>query len=198
MTNKEFIESISLEGEVWKNIDKTNGRYKISSLGRVVSFLNGHKLLSIKTSKNGYMKINIARNNKYKLSSLVHRLVAEAFIPNPDNKPCIDHIDGDRSNNNVNNLSWVSYLENSLNPITLSRLRASVLINAKEILRIKDGEIENSFQSLREAERNGFNRSIIQDCLKKGRTHKGYYWVLSSDYETLINKSKNESNPDTD
>lgn len=198
MTNNEFIESISLEGEIWKDIDKTEGRYKISSLGRVVSFLNGHKLLTIKTSKNGYMKINISRNNKYKLSSLVHRLVAEAFIPNPNNKPCIDHINGNRRDNNVNNLSWVTYHENSLNPITLSRLRESVLINAKAILRIKDGKIENSFSSLREAERNGFNRSIIQDCLKKGRTHKGYYWVLSSDYETLINKSKNESNPDTD
>lgn len=144
------------------------------------------------------MKINIGRYNKYKLSSLIHRLVAETFIPNPDNKPCIDHINGDKSDNNVNNLTWVTYHENSLNPITLSRLREGVLIHAKAILRVRNGEIEQSFKSIREAERKGFNRSIIQDCLKTGRTHKGYHWILSSDYDKLTNMSKNTLNPDED
>lgn len=131
MNNKEFIESITLEGEIWRDIIGTQGNYKISTLGRVMSLVGKCKLLSVRKDKNGYMKINIGRYNKYKLSSLIHRLVAETFIPNPDNKPCIDHINGDKSDNNVNNLTWVTYHENSLNPITLSRLREGVLIHAK-------------------------------------------------------------------
>lgn len=198
MNNKEFIESITLEGEIWCDIIGTQGNYKISTLGRVMSLVGKCKLLSVRKDKNGYMKINIGRYNKYKLSSLIHRLVAETFIPNPDNKPCIDHINGDKSDNNVNNLTWVTYHENSLNPITLSRLREGVLIHAKAILRVRNGKIEQSFKSIREAERKGFNRSIIQDCLKTGRTHKGYHWILSSDYDKLTNMSKNALNPDED
>lgn len=57
---------------------------------------------------------------------LIHRLIAKTFIPNPDNKPCIDHIDGNKHNNRVDNLRWVTYSENMKNPVTNKVLRNSI------------------------------------------------------------------------
>ena len=66
----------------------------------------------------GYNHVILCNDGKQK-TFLVHRLVAEAFIPNPENKPCVDHINGDRTDNSVENLRWVTPRENSNNPITL-------------------------------------------------------------------------------
>lgn len=112
-------EIISLDGEEWRPVEETGGRYEVSSCGRVRStiFKNGSteyrtlRLLSPTDNGSGYkivsMTINGKRRNRY-----VHRLVAEAFIPNPDNLPAIDHIDCDRANNNVSNLRWYTQLDN--------------------------------------------------------------------------------------
>ena len=74
--------------------------------------------------KNGYFFVSLFQNGKNKIF-LLHRLVAEAFIPNPDNKPCIDHINGDKTDNRVENLRWCTYKENMNNPITKKRLSES-------------------------------------------------------------------------
>ena len=86
--------------------------YLIYPDGRVFS-KRRNKFMKIKTTKNGYKRIGLRNNNQY--FKLVHRLVAEAFIPNPDNKPCVDHIDRVRTNNHISNLRWVTYSENSQN-----------------------------------------------------------------------------------
>ena len=100
--------------EIWKAIDKN---YFVSNYGNIKSLprngtIKTEKILKPKTSKKGYREVSLSENNirKYKL---VHRLVAELFIPNPENKPCIDHIDSDKSNNKVENLRWVTYQENN-------------------------------------------------------------------------------------
>lgn len=76
----------------------------------------------LKPSTNqGYWFVILCKEGKT-YSRLIHRLVAEAFIPNPDNKPCIDHINGNRQDNSIENLRWCTYEENNNNPITKRRM----------------------------------------------------------------------------
>jgi hypothetical protein len=114
MTNEEFIKSISLEGEIWKDVVGYEGYYMVSSFGRLVSLgrlvrfgsmllPKSPKIISDTSTKERYYKA-VLKVDGTKKSVNVHRLVATAFIPNPNNYRCNDHIDGDRTNNQVGNL----------------------------------------------------------------------------------------------
>ena len=109
--------------EIWKDIQGHEGRYQVSNMGRVRSLprvVNNHtgellvkgKILSQRSDFKGYMRIDLIDNNGKKHYYGVHRLVAMAFIDNPDNKPQINHIDGKKDNNTVDNLEWVTNQEN--------------------------------------------------------------------------------------
>ena len=121
--------------EIWKDIKGYEGLYQISSLGRVKS-LNYRRsgkegFLSVYTMNTGYLATHLCRDNKEKVV-LIHRLIAEHFIPNPENKPEIDHVNTNRLDNRVwvnedgsidydkSNLRWVTSKENSNNPNTLN------------------------------------------------------------------------------
>ena len=100
--------------EIWKDIKGYEGKYQVSNLGRVKSlqrwsgtkYYDREKILSSCINKhNGYAYVYLMKNNKAK-NVRVHRLVAEAFIDNPNNFPEVNHIDCNRANNNVNNLEW--------------------------------------------------------------------------------------------
>ena len=99
--------------EIWKDIEGYEGLYQISNLGRVRSLArattSGKVLKQMK--KHGYMNVCFSKNNVDKYFR-VHRLVALAFIPNPENKPTVNHIDGNKANNNVSNLEWATHSEN--------------------------------------------------------------------------------------
>ena len=118
----------NLFNEIWKPVKGFEGLYEVSSLGNVRSvdkylmFGNQYCLFKGKPKKvyhksDGYLRANLSKNNKSKNYS-VHRLVAEAFIPNPSNLPCIDHINTIRDDNRVENLRWCTRKENSNNPLT--------------------------------------------------------------------------------
>ena len=115
-----------MEEEIWKPIKEFEGYYEVSNMGRVRS-LNYKRTGKKKILKNiedykGYLEVGLTKNGKRKQFK-VHRLVAKAFIPNPENKPCIDHINTIKSDNRVENLRWVTYKENSNNEKTLEKFK---------------------------------------------------------------------------
>lgn len=107
--------------EIWKGIPGYEEKYQASNLGRIRSTIswNGRyyykKERILVPQKNcwGRLQIDLSKNGKVKKYS-VHRLVAQTFIPNPENKPEINHIDGNKLNNNIENLEWVTSKENVL------------------------------------------------------------------------------------
>lgn len=94
-----------------KDIPGYEGRYAITSCGRVYSHLT-HKELKQQTMKNGYKHIVLLDKNQHHNGYLVHRLVALTYLPNPNNYPEVDHLDHIRSHNYINNLQWVTHKEN--------------------------------------------------------------------------------------
>lgn len=114
--------------EQWKTIQGYEGYYEVSNLGRIKSLerytttnhLIKEKILKTSIMKNGYEIVRLSKDG-IKKTYLVHRLVAQAFISNPENKPHIDHIDTNRLNNKVENLKWVTLSENMNNPKTLEK-----------------------------------------------------------------------------
>ena len=164
--------------EEWKEIADFEGLYLISSFGRVKSIINNKILTPCIVRANGLV-VGLMRNGKVEKRQ-VSRLVAAAFIPNPDNKPCIDHIDGDRTNNHADNLRWVTVKENQNNPITKSKWigKKAKPHHEKAVEQIKNGIVVNVFVSIQEAARKGnFSATAIcKVCKGKGNLHKGYKW----------------------
>lgn len=198
MTNEEFLKSISLEGEIWKDVVGYEGSYLISSHGRVVSFFVS------KTITRHIQKVLKQRVNKlYRYptvvlkdcdgnyhSHFVHRLVAEAFIPNPDNKSYIDHIDTNNSNNRVENLRWCTQSENLRNPITRSRRigvkRNMIAHNRRAVVQFQNGVALRTFDCIEDTRVNGFTPNCVcRCCTGEISHHKGFQWKYLSDCPNL-------------
>ena len=96
--------------EIWRDISGYEGHYQVSNFGRVKSFHKGGRILKPGLVL-GYLKVSLNSGGKV-AQRKVHRLVAEAFIPNPNGKPEVNHIDGNPRNNHVDNLEWCTQLEN--------------------------------------------------------------------------------------
>lgn len=100
----------NLEGEEWRQVIEYEGLYQVSSLGRVKSLKDNNdksreKILRQVKLKNGYLKVNLWKNGKIK-NCTVHRLVANAFIPNPSGFRCVNHRNEDKTDNCIGNLEW--------------------------------------------------------------------------------------------
>lgn len=109
--------------EIWKPI-KGYQNYYVSNTGKVKSFKGN--IIKGSVDNFGYIGVGLKTNRKWKRVK-VSRLVAEAFIPNPENKPCVDHINTIKTDNRVENLRWVTYKENMRNPITYKRLLNEIM-----------------------------------------------------------------------
>lgn len=157
--------------------------YKVSNYGRVLS-LNYRRTGRSEVMKpfdngDGYLKVILSKNRKTK-KFFVHRLVAEAFLHNPENKPEVNHIDENKENNRVENLEWVDHKEN-INHGTRNQRVAEKCTNgklSKIVLQLtKTGELIKEWSSTAECGRNGFHQGAVVDCcLGKRKSHKGFRW----------------------
>ena len=112
--------------EIWKDIKGYEGIYEISSTGKIRIVSSG-VIKKCSTLPSGYLRVGLTKDKKVKYF-YPHRLVAQAFIPNVENKPCVNHKDCNKENNCVNNLEWVTYKENNDYDNGLLRRKISSII----------------------------------------------------------------------
>lgn len=166
-----------MKKEYWKLI-KDYENYMVSSFGRVKSINYNHsgkeRILKLRTDRYGYLRVNLWKNNKQK-NFLVHRLIAEAFLPNPNNYPCVNHRDENKQNNNVINLEWCNSKYNCNFGTRNTRMAKKL---SKPILQYTiNGLFIREWKSAREAGRNGFNQGHITECCRgKRKYHKDCIW----------------------
>lgn len=163
--------------ENWKDIKDYEGLYQVSDNGDVRSLnYNGTKeRRNLKFGKtNKYLQVLLYKDKKKK-RFLVHRLVAEAFIPNPLNLPQINHKDENPSNNKVSNLEWCDNKYNH-NYGTINKRVADKL--SKPVLQFTlNGEFVREWSSTAECGRNGFDFSAVAKCCRgKLKQYKGFIW----------------------
>ena len=193
--------------EIWKDVPGWEGLYQVSNLGRVKALPKSYticnssvvttqeRFLKLRYMPDGYVRIEL-NNNGIAKEYPVHRLVALAFIDNPENKPHVDHINTIRDDNRVENLRWVTVKENAANPITRQRRlevaarhpvgEANALFEEKSpdsrpVLQYdKAGNFIARYACCHQAERKnkGFNFSCIaRACRGERMTYKGYVWA---------------------
>lgn len=171
---------------VWKSIRGFEGYYEVSNFGEVKALErlvinNGspqhkHERILKAGGTGKYKTVALCKDGKV-YPKLVHRLVAEAFIPNPDNKPNVDHIDTNPLNNNVENLRWVTQSENSLNPLTRKHLSDSK--KGHEYWGVGSNLSEETRQKIRESR---LGKKASEETRKKlSESYKRYYAKLKGE-----------------
>lgn len=214
METNEIKINVPEDIEEWVDINGYEGLYQVSNFGRVRSLdrcvktkikHNNYakrkgKILKTIPHHNGYLFVSLSNGNKSKLYA-VHRLVAEAFIPNNDNKPQIDHINTITNDNNVNNLRWVTASENSQNSITKQRRKEAntgdknpqygkirsleeKIKRSRPVLQFtKEGDFIKEFDAifLAAEEVNVFSTNIITACKNFNKTSGGYKWKYKTE-----------------
>lgn len=195
-----------MEEEIWAPVKGFEGRYEVSTLGRVRSLsYNGTglvKVLKPSGDTHGYTKFSLCKDGRRYMKK-THRLVAEAFLEKPKNKECVDHINGIRSDNACENLRWCSHKENLNYP--LFKLKAAVakigMINElchnsrRLIQKTMDGTVIKEWPSAMEVQRTlGFGQPSITNCCNgKKQSAYGYKWEwIDAPKRKPYNKSNSE------
>lgn len=175
--------------EIWKDIKDYEGLYKVSNLGRVKSLISWvpytqkytkkEKILKHRIEKSGYYCYCLTKNKVHK-NYKEHRLVAEAFVPNPYNYPCINHKDENPQNNNAENLEWCTYkYNNNYGNHILNIKKANAMFKKQPIIQYDiNYNIVKKWDSIKQASlfTNINMGNISQCCRKLQKTAGGYIW----------------------
>lgn len=180
ISKKVFVESIGAidvsidlsNYEYWANVHGSDGKVQVSNLGNVRRFKNGSYVATkpLKTPL-GYLSLRVNGKNK-----LVHRLVAEAFLPNPHKKPHVNHLDGVRDNARLDNLEWCTHQENMTHALAHKKWDPS--LNGKPIICMTDDYQKVAvFKTQTQAsEMMGCAQSSINAALNRGTKCVGFRW----------------------
>ena len=165
--------------EIWKDVDGYVGFYKISNFGRLKSLYKKEEII-IKPHiyKNGYCRVRLWDREKRKFKdAYIHRLVANAFLENPQNLPEVNHKDENKENNCVDNLEWCTSKYNANYGTRNKRMIKQKCSKAVIMLDLSGNELKR-FESLGDASREtGFDISaIIRVCKGRQKTSMGYKW----------------------
>lgn len=165
-----------MDQEIWKAIKGFEKCYEVSNFGRIKSlereiktkdgrsYIRKEKILSSPVANTGYARVALFNGGKVREAD-VHRLVAETFLDNPNGYKYVNHLDENKTNNNVSNLEWCTNRHNA------------IYSNGKKVKRINDkGEVK-LYESISSTSDDGFNSSHVGECCnKKRKSHKGYRW----------------------
>lgn len=186
-----------METEIWKDIPGYEGLYQVSNFGTIKSMkrmvkhsLNSNrickeKIILPKLSNTGYYRVHLNKNGIQK-KLLIHRIIAIAFIQNPLNKPCVNHIDGNPTNNNILNLEWCTYSENEIHSYVVlgkksPRLNVprSINKNSRKVIQYtKTGLFISEYNSIIDAsETLNIDNSLISKVCRGYRNQTGgFIW----------------------
>lgn len=163
------------KNEEWKAID--GYQYEVSDMGRVRK-MNSNKCLKGSITRDGYRVMTLTNEMGQRRFQL-HRLVAEAFIPNPEKKPQVDHINCQKLDNSVHNLRWCTPKENANNPITLERVRKARLKRAMEDTNIvyvynDNLQLVTAYTSTNAVKKDGLSQgNVVRCCMGELKRYKG-------------------------
>lgn len=197
-----------MEAEIWKDVVGFEGYYQVSNFGsvrgvdrytrnrRCEKYLRKGRDIVAYPNKMGYMVFTSSMNHTQKMLS-VHRLVATAFIPNPENKPCVNHINGIKSDNRVVNLEWCTYTENALHAYETGLRHSSMTGKSgsksavsKQIVQLTQAdEFVSVYWGRFEAERmTGIKEANIKYAISSNaHATGGFKWMRKSEYDELCN-----------
>ena len=178
--------------EIWKDIKGYEGLYQVSNFGRIAN--KKYKIKTNELYKNGYLYVDLYKYNKRK-RMLVHRLVAKAFISNPNNLPQVNHIDGNKENNNVENLEWCTCSYNLKEAYRLELRKPSRAMLGKKGIKCPNSKKINQYDlngnfiklwhSTMDIERElKIKHDSISNCCKHKKSYKtagGYKWEYAEE-----------------
>lgn len=157
--------------------------YKVSDNGEVMSKKGKDYWIKLKGGydSDGYHIVLLYPPEGKRVTAKVHRLVAEAFIPNPDNKPVVNHLNGSKKDNRVSNLEWATFSENTKHALDIELFKTSFQRAERPVVQMDlDGKILKTYPSVTAAKADGFHRQAVGHCCSgSSLTHKGFIWCYA-------------------